>query len=55
VNRGEGALAVGPSVGTLTLDVGEHHAELPLRTTEPIFEPGTFWRLIRLRLDRLLQ
>jgi D-alanyl-D-alanine carboxypeptidase (penicillin-binding protein 5/6) len=48
-------LPSGSSVGTLTLDVGEHHAQLPLRTTEPIFEPDIFWRLIRLRLDRLLQ
>jgi serine-type D-Ala-D-Ala carboxypeptidase (penicillin-binding protein 5/6) len=45
----------GSSVGTLTLEVGEHHTQLPLRTTEPIFEPDIFWRLIRLRLDRLLQ
>jgi D-alanyl-D-alanine carboxypeptidase (penicillin-binding protein 5/6) len=48
-------LASGSSVGTLTLDLGEHHAQLPLRTTEPIFEPDFFWRLTRLRLDRLLQ
>jgi D-alanyl-D-alanine carboxypeptidase (penicillin-binding protein 5/6) len=48
-------LPSGSSVGTLTLDVGEHHMQLPLRTTEPIFEPDIFWRLIRLRLDRLLQ
>jgi D-alanyl-D-alanine carboxypeptidase (penicillin-binding protein 5/6) len=48
-------LPSGSNVGTLTLDVGEHHAQLPLRTTEPIFEPDIFWRLIRLRLDRLLQ
>jgi D-alanyl-D-alanine carboxypeptidase (penicillin-binding protein 5/6) len=48
-------LPSGSNVGTLTLEVGEHHTELPLRTTEPIFEPDIFWRLIRLRLDRLLQ
>lgn len=48
-------LPSGSSVGTLTLEVGEHHTQLPLRTTEPIFEPDIFWRLIRLRLDRLLQ
>jgi serine-type D-Ala-D-Ala carboxypeptidase (penicillin-binding protein 5/6) len=48
-------LPSGSSVGTFTLDVGEHHTQLPLRTTEPIFEPDIFWRLIRLRLDRLLQ
>ena len=48
-------LPSGSSVGTLTLDVGEHHTQLSLRTTKPIFEPDIFWRLIRLRLDRLLQ
>ena len=48
-------LPSGSNVGTLTLEVGEHHAQLPLRTTEPIFEPDIFWRLIRLRLDRLFQ
>jgi serine-type D-Ala-D-Ala carboxypeptidase (penicillin-binding protein 5/6) len=48
-------LPSGSSVGTLTLGVGEHHTQLPLRTTEPIFEPDIFWRLLRLRLDRLLQ
>jgi hypothetical protein len=48
-------LPSGSSVGTLTLEVGEHHTQLPLRTTQPIFEPDIFWRLIRLRLDRLLQ
>jgi serine-type D-Ala-D-Ala carboxypeptidase (penicillin-binding protein 5/6) len=48
-------LPSGSSVGTLTLEIGEHHTQLPLRTTEPIFEPDIFWRLIRLRLDRLLQ
>lgn len=48
-------LPSGSKVGTLTLEVGEHHAQLPLRTTQPIFEPDIFWRLIRLRLDRLIQ
>jgi D-alanyl-D-alanine carboxypeptidase (penicillin-binding protein 5/6) len=48
-------LPSGSSVGTLTLEVGAHHTQLPLRTTEPIFEPDVFWRLIRLRLDRLFQ
>jgi serine-type D-Ala-D-Ala carboxypeptidase (penicillin-binding protein 5/6) len=48
-------LPSGSNVGTLTLEVGEHQTQLPLRTTEPIFEPDIFWRLIRLRLDRLFQ
>ena len=48
-------LPSGSHVGTLTLEVGQHRAQLVLRTTEPIFEPDIFWRLIRVRLDRLLQ
>ena len=48
-------LPSGSNVGTLTLEVGDHHTQLPLRTTQPIFEPDIVWRLIRLRLDRLLQ
>ena len=48
-------LPSGSNVGTLTLEVGEDRVQLPLRTTEPIFEPDIFWRLVRLRLDRLLQ
>lgn len=48
-------LPSGSSVGTLTLQVGEHRTQLPLRTTEPIFEPDIVWRLTRLRLDRLFQ
>jgi D-alanyl-D-alanine carboxypeptidase (penicillin-binding protein 5/6) len=55
VARLRAPLPSGSSVGTLTLEVGEHHTQLPLRTTQPIFEPDIFWRLIRLRLDRLLQ
>ena len=48
-------LASGTSVGILTLELGEQSTKLPLRTTEPIFEPDIFWRLFRLRLDRLFQ
>jgi serine-type D-Ala-D-Ala carboxypeptidase (penicillin-binding protein 5/6) len=45
----------GTNVGTLTLQLGEQRMELPLTTTESIFEPDIFWRLTRLRLDRLFQ
>ena len=48
-------LASGTSVGTLTLQLGDQRMQLPLTTTESIFEPDVFWRLTRLRLDRLFQ
>lgn len=48
-------LPSGSSVGSLTLQLGEQRTQLSLRTTEPIFEPDIFWRLTRLRLDRLFQ
>jgi D-alanyl-D-alanine carboxypeptidase (penicillin-binding protein 5/6) len=48
-------LPSGSSVGTLTLQLGEQRIQLPVKTTEPIFEPDTVWRLTRLRLDRLFQ
>lgn len=48
-------LPSGSSVGTLTLQLGEHRLQLPLQTTQPIFEPDIFWRLTRFRLDRLFQ
>jgi hypothetical protein len=55
LTRVRAPLPSGSNVGSLTLEVGEHHTQLPLRTTQPIFEPDLVWRLIRLRLDRLLQ
>jgi serine-type D-Ala-D-Ala carboxypeptidase (penicillin-binding protein 5/6) len=48
-------LPSGSRVGTLTLQLGEQRTQLPLKTTEPIFAPDTFWRLTRVRLDRLFQ
>ena len=48
-------LPSGSSVGTLTLQLGDQHIQLPLKTTQPIFEPDIVWRLTRLRLDRLFQ
>jgi serine-type D-Ala-D-Ala carboxypeptidase (penicillin-binding protein 5/6) len=48
-------LPSGSSVGTLTLQLGDQRVRLPLKTTEPIFEPDIVWRLTRLRLDRLFQ
>jgi len=48
-------LPSGSSVGTLTLQLGEQRIQLPVKTTEPIFEPDTVWRLTRLRLDLLFQ
>jgi len=48
-------LPSGSRVGTLTLQLGEQRVQLPLKTTEPIFEPDTFWRLTRVRIDRLFQ
>ncbi len=48
-------LPSGSSVGTLTLQLGERRVQLPIKTTEPIFEPDTLWRLTRFRLDRLFQ
>ena len=55
VIRARAPLASGSSVGTLTLQLGQQQIQLPLKTTEPIFEPDTFWRLTRIRLDRLFQ
>ena len=48
-------LPSGSRVGTLTLELGKQRIQLPLKTTEPIFEPDSVWRLTRLRLDRLFQ
>jgi len=48
-------LPSGSRVGTLTLQLGGQRVQLPLKTTEPIFEPDTFWRLTRVRIDRLFQ
>ena len=55
VIRARAPLPSGSSVGTLTLQLGEQQTQLPLKTTEPIFEPDPVWRLTRLRLDRLFQ
>lgn len=43
-------LPSGSDVGTLTVQVGDHSMQLPMRTTEPIFEPDLFWRLTRLNI-----
>ncbi|HVS05653.1 MAG TPA: D-alanyl-D-alanine carboxypeptidase [Candidatus Dormibacteraeota bacterium] len=48
-------LPSGSRVGTLTLELGEQRTQLPLKTTEPIFQPDSVWRLTRVRLDRLFQ
>lgn len=48
-------LPSGSRVGTLSLQLGDQHIQLPLQTTQPIFEPDIVWRLTRLRLDRLFQ
>jgi len=48
-------LPSGSRVGTLTLELGEQRTQLPLKTTEPIFQPDSVWRLTRIRLDRLFQ
>lgn len=43
-------LPSGSSVGTVTLQVGDHTTQLLLHTTEPIFEPDLFWRITRLNI-----
>ncbi|HEV2013759.1 MAG TPA: D-alanyl-D-alanine carboxypeptidase [Candidatus Dormibacteraeota bacterium] len=43
-------LPSGASAGIVSLQVGERMTQLPLTTTEPIFEPDIFWRLTQLRL-----
>lgn len=43
-------LPSGSNVGTLTVQVGEHVTQLPMHTTEPIFEPDLFWRITRLNI-----
>lgn len=43
-------LPSGSDVGTLTVQVGDHAMQLPLLTTEPIFEPDLFWRITRLNI-----
>lgn len=46
-------LASGTTVGTLTIQVGAEKATMPLKTTDPIFEPDFFWRLTRIRFSQL--
>ena len=41
-------LPSGSSVGVLTLQAGDQKAQIPLKTTDSIFEPDLFWRLTRL-------
>lgn len=50
LRRVKAPLPSGTSVGTVTVQVGERMTRLPLKTTQPIFEPDLLWRLIRLRL-----
>jgi len=41
-------LPSGSSVGVLTLQAGDQRTQIPLKTTDAIFEPDVFWRLTRL-------
>jgi serine-type D-Ala-D-Ala carboxypeptidase (penicillin-binding protein 5/6) len=50
LRRVKAPLPSGANVGSVTLQVGERMTRLPLKTTQPIFEPDLFWRLTRLRL-----
>ena len=43
-------LPSGSTVGSLTVQVGDRSMQLPMHTTEPIFEPDLFWRITRLNL-----
>lgn len=45
-------LASGTTVGTLTIQVGARKATVPVKTTDPIFEPDFFWRLTRIRFSQ---
>ena len=45
---GRNAITHANSVGVLTLQAGDQRTQIPLKTTDAIFEPDVFWRLTRL-------